>query len=58
MSPDEALVWTAKRESFPDGSRFGGVGPDVEVVPSLDDIRAGRDVVLEAARRRLLAAQD
>ena len=49
----------AKRETFPDGSRFEGVGirPDVEVAPSLDDIRAGRDVALEEARRRLLAAE-
>jgi carboxyl-terminal processing protease len=50
----------AKRESFPDGSRFEGVGirPDVESAPTLDDIRAGRDAVLEAARRRLLAAPE
>jgi carboxyl-terminal processing protease len=50
----------AKRESFPDGSRFEGVGirPDVEIAPNLDDVRAGRDVVLETARRRLLAAPD
>jgi hypothetical protein len=47
----------AKRESFPDGSRFEGVGirPDVEVAPTVDDIRAGRDVALDAARRLLLA---
>jgi carboxyl-terminal processing protease len=47
----------AKREMFPDGGRFEGVGvrPDVEVSPTVDDLRAGRDVVLEAARRRLQA---
>jgi carboxyl-terminal processing protease len=47
----------AKRETFPDGSRFEGVGihPDVEVAPGPDDVRAGRDVVLEAALRQLAA---
>jgi hypothetical protein len=46
----------AKREMFPDGGRFEGVGvrPDVEVLPTVDDLRSGRDVVLEAARQRLL----
>jgi C-terminal processing protease CtpA/Prc len=41
----------AKRESFADGSRFEGVGirPDVEIAPSLDDVRAGRAVMPEAA---------
>ena len=49
----------AKRETFPDGTRFEGVGirPDLEMAPTVDDIRAGRDVVLEAARQRLLAAE-
>jgi carboxyl-terminal processing protease len=48
----------AKREMFPDGSPFEGVGirPDVEVSPSVDDLRAGRDAALEAARQRMLAA--
>ena len=46
----------AKREMFPDGGRFEGVGiqPDVEVSPTVDDLRGGRDAVLEAARERLL----
>ena len=45
----------AKREMFPDGSRFEGVGikPDVEIAPTAEDIRQGKDVVLEAARKRL-----
>jgi carboxyl-terminal processing protease len=45
----------AKREMFPDGSRFEGAGikPDVEMSPTVEDIRQGRDVVLEAARKRL-----
>ena len=48
----------AKREMFPDGARFEGIGirPDVEVSPSVDDLRAGRDNVLETARQRVLAA--
>jgi carboxyl-terminal processing protease len=49
----------AKREMFPDGARFEGVGirPDVEITPTVDDLRGGRDVVLEAARQRLLQPQ-
>ncbi|HXY40591.1 MAG TPA: S41 family peptidase [Vicinamibacteria bacterium] len=45
----------AKRETFPDGTRFEGVGirPDLVVTPTVEDLRAGRDVVLEAARQRL-----
>jgi carboxyl-terminal processing protease len=41
----------AKREIFPDGSRFEGVGikPDVEAVPSPADWKQGRNTVLEAA---------
>jgi carboxyl-terminal processing protease len=43
----------AKREIFPDGTPFEGVGiqPDVEVRPSAADLRAGRDTELEAALR-------
>ncbi len=58
---DGMLVFVgAKHESFPDGSRFEGVGirPDVEIAPKLEDVRAGRDVMLETARQRLLAPQD
>lgn len=41
----------AKRETFPDGSRFEGVGitPDREVAMTAEDLRSGRDPVLEAA---------
>ena len=39
------------RHAFPDGSRFEGVGitPMVEVEPSAQDLKAGKDVVLERA---------
>jgi carboxyl-terminal processing protease len=42
---------SAVRHRFPDGSRFEGVGiaPDVTIVPTAGDLRAGRDVVLERA---------
>lgn len=42
---------STKRESFPDGSPFEGVGiqPDVEVRPTLDDLRKGADPVLAKA---------
>jgi carboxyl-terminal processing protease len=45
----------AKREYFPDGRRFEGVGiaPDVRRVPTAADLRAGRDVELEAALEAL-----
>jgi carboxyl-terminal processing protease len=48
----------AKREMFPDGSPFEGIGirPDVEASPKIDDLRVGRDVALEGARQRLLEA--
>jgi len=41
----------AKRESFPDGSTFEGVGiaPDVEVIQLAVDLREGRDRVLNGA---------
>ncbi len=41
----------AKREYFPDGSQFEGVGvtPDVRVVPTPAELLASRDVVLERA---------
>jgi len=42
---------SAKRVYFPDGSPFEGVGivPDVEVAPSLQDLRLGRDPALAEA---------
>jgi C-terminal processing protease CtpA/Prc len=40
-----------KRDSYPDGREFVGVGiaPQVAVEPRIADLRAGRDTVLEAA---------
>jgi carboxyl-terminal processing protease len=45
------LKIAVKRQYFPDGSEFEGVGikPDVEVHPTIEDLRAGRDPVLEKA---------
>jgi carboxyl-terminal processing protease len=50
----------AKREMFPDGSPFEGMGirPDVEVSPTAEDLRRGRDAALESATQRLLTAGD
>jgi carboxyl-terminal processing protease len=41
----------AKREHFPDGSEFEGVGvvPDVGVHPTTQDFRSGDDPVLKRA---------
>ena len=40
-----------KREHFPDGSRFEGIGiaPDVRIVPRAQDLQEGRDPELERA---------
>lgn len=40
-----------KHDSFPDGREFvdKGIPPDMEIVPTVADIRAGRDVVLDKA---------
>jgi carboxyl-terminal processing protease len=48
-----------KSDRFPDGREFVGVGfkPDVEVKPSVADIRAGRDVVMARAVATLLAGR-
>ncbi len=42
----------------PDGKRIEGVGvlPDIEIIPTLSDIRAGHDLVLERAERELRMA--
>jgi carboxyl-terminal processing protease len=55
LGHDMIVLVGAKREMFPDGSRFEGVGikPDLPISPSPDDLRQGRDVVLQAARERL-----
>lgn len=44
-----------KRDMYPDGREFVGVGiqPDRLVRPTLEDVRAGRDTVLEAALAEL-----
>lgn len=42
---------SSKRVYFPDGTQFEGVGivPDISIQPSVEDVRAGRDVVLDRA---------
>jgi len=44
-----------KRDTYPDGREFVGVGvqPDILARPTVQDVRAGRDRVLEAALRYL-----
>ena len=41
----------AVRHVFPDGSKFEGVGiaPDMEIRPTLQELKAGKDVVLDRA---------
>lgn len=48
---------STKRTSFPDGSRFEGVGvsPDLPVNPTAADLRAGRDPVLARALAALVS---
>jgi C-terminal processing protease CtpA/Prc len=45
-----------KRDTWPDGTDWVGIGvlPDIEVSNTVEDIRAGRDAVIEAARQALL----
>jgi hypothetical protein len=45
----------SKRDTYPDGREFVGIGiqPDKVVRPTLADLRAGRDTVLEAALKEL-----
>jgi carboxyl-terminal processing protease len=42
---------SAKREYFPDGSEFEGIGvmPDIAIEPTPADLKAGRDPVLATA---------
>lgn len=44
-----------KRDCYPDGTTFVGTGvtPDVEVALTIDDVRNGRDALLECAIREL-----
>jgi carboxyl-terminal processing protease len=53
------LVVGTKRESFPDGARFEGVGirPDVEVRVKIADSQQHQDVVLQEAIRHLTQAR-
>ena len=55
LGHDMIVLIGAKREMFPDGSRFEGIGikPDLPISPAPDDIRQDRDVVLQAARKSL-----
>ena len=41
----------AKRDTYPDGREFVGKGiePQITVAPTIEDIRAGRDPVLQRA---------
>jgi len=45
------LKVSVKRLYFPDGSEFEGVGikPDVEVHPTIESLKSGRDLILEKA---------
>jgi carboxyl-terminal processing protease len=45
------LAIAVKRQYFPDGSEFEGVGikPDIEVHPTVEDLRSAKDPVLEKA---------
>jgi len=46
-----AIQLSTKREYFPDGSQFEGIGikPDIEVHTTAEDIRSGRDPVMARA---------
>lgn len=46
---------TTKRDSYPDGKEFVGVGvkPDKLITPTIKDLRMGKDTVLEAAKMEL-----
>ena len=45
---------SSKRDSFPDGSPFEGIGivPDVTVPTTIENVRSGKDAVLEKAVER------
>jgi carboxyl-terminal processing protease len=47
---------TTKRDSYPDGKEFVGVGvkPDIEVRSTIKDLLSRRDTVLEAAKAKIL----
>ena len=57
--PGGFTAWIcAKRDTFPDGRDFVGVGilPQVEVAPSMEDVRSGRDPVLDRGLAELREA--
>jgi C-terminal processing protease CtpA/Prc len=49
-----------KHDTYPDGREFVGIGvlPDILISPTADDVRSGRDPVLEAAVTHLRAETD
>jgi C-terminal processing protease CtpA/Prc len=50
-----SVQFPVTRHSFPDGTDYAGLGvkPDLLVVPTVDDLLAGNDPVLERAREYL-----
>nr|WP_114208768.1 S41 family peptidase [Acidisarcina polymorpha] len=51
FNADQSVAVSAKTVYFPNGSLFERVGitPDVEASPSLEDLKAGRDTILDRA---------
>jgi carboxyl-terminal processing protease len=49
------VIIGAKRTYFPDGSPFEGVGikPDIEIKPTIEDIKKGKDPVMEYVLKNL-----
>ena len=49
----------SKRDTFTDGTEFVGVGvqPDIEVVETVADLRAGRDAAVKRAKAEVLKGQ-
>lgn len=60
LASGHQISWTGMQVRKPDGSVFHGVGivPDVPVSPTLRDLRAGVDTVLEAGLAVLRGARD
>lgn len=56
ITPETALKITVARWLGPDGEQIPttGIKPDIEVIPSEADIKAGRDVQMERAAKELL----
>lgn len=50
-----SVQFSVTRHRSPDGTEFAGVGvkPDVQVVPRVDDLQAGKEPALERAREYL-----